>query len=202
MAMPNQLGFFGDEHSRDAGGDSGPTCTPGWGDRCASSTRARCTCACGGHNHGGRRGDHCGDSLERTPDEHLHYAWDEPRPPRPQLLVPDDRVIDCVRITRPGPWGDVTEARVYLDGQPLPRRLVRHSPTGFEWGYGGSGPADLALNILALLVSPKEASRFYQDFKFAVIATLPSDEGRIALSHVRQWLDAQYDREASEAQAG
>jgi hypothetical protein len=26
---------------------------------------------------------------------------------------------------------------------------VYHSPTGFETGYGGSGPADLALSILA-----------------------------------------------------
>ena len=24
-----------------------------------------------------------------------------------------------------------------------------HSPTGFEWGYLGSGPADLALSLLA-----------------------------------------------------
>lgn len=28
------------------------------------------------------------------------------------------------------------------------RHVVLHSPTGFEWGYGGSGPADLALSIL------------------------------------------------------
>jgi len=39
--------------------------------------------------------------------------------------------------------------------QPLnadPYRLahiVLHSPTGYEWAYGGSGPADLALSILA-----------------------------------------------------
>lgn len=26
---------------------------------------------------------------------------------------------------------------------------VRHSPTGFAWGYGGSGPADLARSLLA-----------------------------------------------------
>lgn len=26
-------------------------------------------------------------------------------------------------------------------------RITHHSPDGFEWGYGGSGPADLALNI-------------------------------------------------------
>jgi hypothetical protein len=34
---------------------------------------------------------------------------------------------------------------------PLPLRcdLVNHSPTGFSWGYAGSGPAQLALAILA-----------------------------------------------------
>lgn len=30
----------------------------------------------------------------------------------------------------------------------LKRRVVRHSRDGFQWGYGGSGPADLALNML------------------------------------------------------
>jgi hypothetical protein len=41
------------------------------------------------------------------------------------------------------------------DGQflgPLPHlpeaTSARHSPTGFSWGYGGSGPADLARSIL------------------------------------------------------
>jgi len=27
--------------------------------------------------------------------------------------------------------------------------LWNHSPTGFQWGYGGSGPAQLALALLA-----------------------------------------------------
>ena len=33
---------------------------------------------------------------------------------------------------------------------PLPLRLdiVNHSPTGFAWGYSGSGPAQLAAAIL------------------------------------------------------
>lgn len=35
-------------------------------------------------------------------------------------------------------------ARVY----DLPHRKVKHSPTGFSWGYGGSGPAELALNMI------------------------------------------------------
>ena len=36
----------------------------------------------------------------------------------------------------------------------IPHHHVHHSPTGFEIGYGGSGPADLALNILALAIGP------------------------------------------------
>ena len=40
---------------------------------------------------------------------------------------------------------------VTVDGRRLNPRLDlwNHSPTGFEWGYGGSGPAQLALAILA-----------------------------------------------------
>lgn len=43
----------------------------------------------------------------------------------------------------------VTEKTVGgLDRRPL-KHLVLHSPDGFEWGYYGSGPADLALAMLA-----------------------------------------------------
>lgn len=48
-----------------------------------------------------------------------------------------------------------TGCEVYVvdDGKtyPLPPRdnIRNHSPDGFEWGYGGSGPAQLALAILA-----------------------------------------------------
>jgi hypothetical protein len=34
----------------------------------------------------------------------------------------------------------------------IPQRHKHHSPTGFECGFAGSGPADLALNILALFI--------------------------------------------------
>jgi len=30
--------------------------------------------------------------------------------------------------------------------------ICYHSPAGFEWGYAGSGPADLALNILEMFM--------------------------------------------------
>ena len=31
----------------------------------------------------------------------------------------------------------------------LAHRIIWHSPSGFDWGYKGSGPAELALNLLA-----------------------------------------------------
>jgi len=36
----------------------------------------------------------------------------------------------------------------------IPHWFVHHSPSGFEWGYEGSGPADFALNILAIFIGP------------------------------------------------
>ena len=43
------------------------------------------------------------------------------------------------------------EPSVLVNGKSLDPRteLVNHSPDGFQWGYGGSGPAQLALAILA-----------------------------------------------------
>lgn len=44
--------------------------------------------------------------------------------------------------------------------------LVRHSPTGFAWGYAGSGPAQLALAILLDHTKDEELSlTYYQLFK-------------------------------------
>ena len=71
---------------------------------------------------------------------------------------------------------------VTVDGQRLnPRRdLWNHSPNGFEWGYGGSGPAQLALAILAdHLGDDQEALNFYQRFKWAIIAELPGRGWRL-----------------------
>jgi hypothetical protein len=55
-----------------------------------------------------------------------------------------------------------------------PRRdLANHSPTGFNWGYSGSGPAQLALAILAdALQDDERALRLHQAYKFKVISNL------------------------------
>ena len=65
---------------------------------------------------------------------------------------------------------------VTVNGRPLNPRLDlwNHSPTGFEWGYGGSGPAQLALAILAdHLGDDEQAFNFHHRYKWAVIAELP-----------------------------
>lgn len=54
--------------------------------------------------------------------------------------------------------------------------LRTHSPTGFEWGYGGSGPAQLALALAADLLDDDEAALdYYQRLKFRVVARLSAD---------------------------
>ena len=65
---------------------------------------------------------------------------------------------------------------VTVNGIPLDPRLdlSNHSPTGFEWGYGGSGPAQLALALLAdCLGDDNEAVSLHGDFKSAMVAKLP-----------------------------
>lgn len=58
--------------------------------------------------------------------------------------------------------------------------LSNHSPTGFNWGYGGSGPAQLALAILADALGSgrdDDALELHQLFKWQVVARFPMSEG-------------------------
>jgi hypothetical protein len=67
-------------------------------------------------------------------------------------------------------------AIVTVNGELLDVRLDlrNHSPTGFDWGYCGSGPAQLSLAILAdHLKDDEQALNLYQHFKWTVVATLP-----------------------------
>lgn len=51
-------------------------------------------------------------------------------------------------------------------------KLYNHSPDGFQWGYQGSGPAQLALAILLDLTEDPDLSvRLHQEFKRHFIAT-------------------------------
>lgn len=57
------------------------------------------------------------------------------------------------------------EGSTHLDPAPS-QRLRNHSPDGFQWGYSGSGPAQLALAILLdYTKDPERSQRLYQTFK-------------------------------------
>lgn len=64
---------------------------------------------------------------------------------------------------------------VTVDGKPLPPRhdLARLSKTGFEWGFEGSAPAQLALALLAdHLGDGAAAMRLHLAFMRKVVAEL------------------------------
>lgn len=54
--------------------------------------------------------------------------------------------------------------------------LCEHSPTGFSWGYSGSGPAQLSLAILAHHGGDEYAMRNYQKFKNEFVSTRSQDD--------------------------
>ncbi len=93
-------------------------------------------------------------------------------------------------------------------GNPItnvPRLVIHHSPDGFEWGYGGSGPADLALNILEMALRKMNfdgkkvpcyrgncfelAWNLHQQFKWEFITKLSKDsENYISMDDVYSWI--------------
>lgn len=65
--------------------------------------------------------------------------------------------------------------------------IVRYSPDGFNWGYGGSGPADLALSILADFFGTEEIPpNIYQQFKRKFIEPV-GGELRITGNEILDW---------------
>jgi hypothetical protein len=123
-----------------------------------------------------------------------------PRPPAaggwPGRAPKDGSIADRTYIGLRDPDGTAHVAVEDRRGRRRPlRHAAVHSPTGFEWGYGGSGPADLALALLldalgeasrlprscfgphsqaiADIVDRTRAWRLHQAFKWRVIARLP-----------------------------
>ncbi len=83
--------------------------------------------------------------------------------------------------------------RVTADSRPLDLRhdLRNHSPDGAEWGYGGSGPAQLALALLADATGDDElAQNHYQRFKREVVAGFQRDRFLITQAEIRCWIAA------------
>ena len=67
--------------------------------------------------------------------------------------------------------------------------LWNHSPTGFEWGYSGSGPAQLALALLAdHLGDDENAVKLHQYFKRTAVANLTHSRCRLTSGQVSKAL--------------
>ena len=80
---------------------------------------------------------------------------------------------------------------VFVDGIKLnPQNsleYVNHSPDGFNWGYFGSGPAQLAFAILLEVFGKEVAFNNYENFKFKFIGKLPSSNFTTNIN-IEKWL--------------
>lgn len=143
-------------------------CGKGWSARCANARSRTCRCKCGGANHGKLVGG------SQTPLLEVEGSTDDEQP----APVKSFRLFHYVGDRVPGGAGPgvVTFVDMADDRRPQalpPRNDVRnHSPDGFNWGYGGSGPAQLALALCihALGGDEQRALRVYQEVKFALVA--------------------------------
>ena len=114
-----------------------------------------------------------------------------------------------VRITKPYEFDVVLKRNE--DGSAstnVPHSVISHSPDGFEWGYGGSGPSDLALNILNAFIPPntdgakpvnchkhqasKTAYVLHQNFKRKFLCAMDEQGGRISKKAIKDFI-AQYN---------
>ncbi len=96
--------------------------------------------------------------------KHVKYIGHIINEPGPRGTIDIDRIITAI-----DEHGKTRQLDLRLD-------LANHSPTGFCWGYGGSGPAQTALAILAdYFGEDRLALAYYQQFKNRVIAHLPMD---------------------------
>lgn len=98
------------------------------------------------------------------------------------------------------------------DGSRRPLRHVAYHSDGLEWGYGGAGPADLALSILADVLGERPSRReldrgtprcwqLHQQFKWDVIAGLHRGSWTLPASAVRAWI-VRHDSNDSSSESG
>lgn len=96
--------------------------------------------------------------------------------------------------------GRITGVRVTVGGKVLdPARSQKvwcHSPDGFEWGYGGSGPAQLALALVFDATGdPDLTSRTYQWVKWATVSQWLTDSWEITAGEIQRWVQQAINEE-------
>lgn len=89
----------------------------------------------------------------------------------------------------------ILDERKELDPRPS-QAIQNHSPDGFNWGYGGSGPSQCALGILLDATGDRAtALRWYHDFEWDFIAKMPREmKWTLDASVIKQWLKAKQEQ--------
>ena len=93
--------------------------------------------------------------------------------------------------------GDVIAAVISLEDDKLKYALehkVHHSPTGFEFGYEGSGPAELARSILWDYLGEEPMPGLYQEFKRQFIAPVKEEFFIISDYSIQEFLKSRIDQ--------
>ena len=91
--------------------------------------------------------------------------------------------------------GDARTLKIYSGEREIliePSQHLRIHSFEFNWGYSGSGPAQLALALLLdASLEPEHAQRHYQRFKEQVIAPLPGGKDfRFPRAKLLSWVQA------------
>jgi len=109
-------------------------------------------------------------------------------------MKPDRTAYQGTRFPNPitGSIDTASDGAVVVDGSPLTHersyRYVKHSPDGFNWGYAGSGPSQLAFAILLDFTGDVHlALNMYQDFKRDFVARF-EDTWTLTGFDIRKWL--------------
>ncbi len=109
---------------------------------------------------------------------------------------------------------DTAGELVHVVQTNVPWSVIQYSLGGFEWGYGGSGTTDLALNILNAFVPPGADGRrpegcwngwcsataweLRHEFTCAFLASLPWEGGVLEGELIREWIAARRETPSPE----
>lgn len=84
------------------------------------------------------------------------------------------------------------------DGKTEPlEHIARHSPTGMEWGYGGSGPSDLALSLCVAVSRGRLASSaIYHQVLREIVSQIQDEVWELPASRVLDVIARAHERSA------
>ena len=139
----------------------------------------------------------CGRALKNPKARELGYGlicWRKIQGERArEQRNADDSIVITPTITdgyagARGENGEIKVVRIRNGRQEPLRHLVLHSPSGFEWGYSGSGPTDLARSIIADVTGDDNPHPgIYQEFKRQFV-TRWKDRWEVSLEKIQSWL--------------